>query len=65
MSQKAMNAFVTETYTPNGSDEEKTQYHRVGVAFPHRKGGGINLEIASGIAVSGRVVLFPQEEKGN
>lgn len=60
---KYLNLFVTETYTPNGSEEEKTKYHRVGTAFPHEKGDGFNIEFTPGICVSGKAVAFPPQEE--
>jgi len=39
---------------------DKTHYHRVGIAFPHSKGEGINVLIPEGITVSGTVFLFPE-----
>lgn len=52
-----LGVFVTEDYQSNG--EDKTAYTRVGAAFPHRKGGGFNIEIQSGLAVSGQLVVLP------
>ncbi len=57
---KYLNAFVQETFDVNG--EEKSNYTKVGVAFPHSKGEGFNLKITAGIAVSGDLVLFPPKD---
>jgi|KBSSwiStaDraftv2_1062776.scaffolds.fasta_scaffold44592_5 CHC2 zinc finger len=48
-------AFVVED-REEGS-EEKPFWTRVGSAWPHKDGKGLNIQIASGVAVSGRVVL--------
>lgn len=58
---KYLNAFVSETFEQNG--QEKTRYTKVGVAFPHKERGGFSIKIASGIAVSGELILFPPSEK--
>ena len=55
-----MNVFVQETFKKDG--KEKSNYTKVGVAFPHSKGEGMNLKITPGIAVSGELVLFPPKE---
>ena len=55
---KYLQVFVTENYQGNDG-EEKTAYHRVGAAFPHKKGCGFNIEITEGISVSGQIVALP------
>jgi hypothetical protein len=57
---KHLNVFVQETFEADG--KEKSNYTKVGVAFPHTKGEGFNLKITPGIAVSGDLVLFPPKE---
>lgn len=54
-----MNAFVTEAYTPNGEDEERTSYVKVGAAFHHKNGDGLNVVLTPGISVSGTLVILP------
>jgi hypothetical protein len=60
---KYMNVFVQEQFESNG--EQKSNYTKVGVAFPHDKGGGFNLKITPGISVSGDLVIFPPKENEN
>ena len=55
---KYLGVFVTEDYQGNDG-EEKTNYIRVGAAFPHKKGCGFNIEIQEGISVSGQLVALP------
>lgn len=55
-----LNVYVTETYNKDG--KEKTQYHRVGTAFPHSKGNGISIELIPGVSISGKAVAFPPRE---
>jgi DNA primase len=50
-----MKAFVVED-KEEGS-EEKAFWTRVGSAWPHGDGKGLNVQIASGVSVSGRLVL--------
>jgi hypothetical protein len=38
-------------------DGDSAFWTRVGSAWPHKDGKGLNLQLASGVAVSGRVVL--------
>ena len=54
-------AFVVED-REEGS-EEKPFWTRVGSAWPHKDGKGLNIQIASGVAVSGRVVLREYTEE--
>lgn len=44
-------AFVVE------GDGDGAFWHRCGSAWPHKDGKGLNVQIASGLAVSGRLVL--------
>ena len=50
-----MKAFVVED-KEEGS-EEKPFWTRVGSAWPHGDGKGLNVQLASGVSVSGRLVL--------
>jgi len=56
-----MKAFVVED-KEEGS-EEKPFWTRVGSAWPHGDGKGLNIQIASGVAVSGRLVLREYTDK--
>ena len=60
---KYMNVFVQEQFEYNG--EQKSIYTKVGVAFRHDKGEGLNLKIIPGISVSGDLVIFPPKESEN
>jgi len=57
---KYLNVFVQEQFESGG--EMKSNYTKVGVAFPHDKGDGFNLKITPGLAVSGDLVVFPPRE---
>jgi single-stranded DNA-binding protein len=46
-----------------GSSEEKPFWTRVGSAWPHGDGKGLNIQLASGVAVTGRLVLREYTEK--
>ena len=54
-------AFVVEP-RDEGS-EEKPFWTRVGSAWPHGDGKGLNVQLASGVAVSGRLVLREYTEE--
>lgn len=47
-------AFVVED---RGESNENAFWTRCGSAWPHKDGKGLNVQIASGLAVSGRLVL--------
>ena len=51
---------VPETYEKDG--EEKTAWTTVGTAFTNDS-GNITLDLPQHVAVSGRVVLFPQKNE--
>ena len=59
---KYLNLFVQEQFESGG--ETKSNYTKVGVAFPHDKGDGFNLKITPGLSVSGDLVAFaPREDE--
>ena len=61
-SQKpTMKAFVVEDRA-EGSDRDAF-WTRVGSAWPHKDGKGLNVQIASGVSVSGRLVLREYSEE--
>lgn len=55
---KYLQVFVTENFQGNDG-EERTNYIRVGAAFPHKTGSGFNIEVSEGISVSGQLVVLP------
>lgn len=57
--------FVVEERDEGESTDEndKPFWTRVGAAWPHKDGKGFNIQLASGIAVSGRVVLREYTEQ--
>jgi hypothetical protein len=60
---KYLNVFVQEQFESGG--ETKSNYPKVGVAFPHDKGEGFNLKITTGISVSGDLVVFPPKDENS
>ena len=60
---KYLNVFVQEQFESNG--EMKSNYTKVGVAFPHDKGEGFNVKITPGLAVSGDLVVFPPKDENS
>jgi hypothetical protein len=53
--------LVVEKYE-DGAGTEKSHWTRVGVAFPHRDGQGLNVEL-NALPVSGKLVIRRHEEK--
>lgn len=58
-----LNLFVTRKYGGEGNAEEKTQFIKVGAAFPHKNGEGFGIEVTEGISVSGQLVALPPQDK--
>lgn len=52
--------LVADTYESGGT--EKTNWTRVGVAFPHKDGQGLNLELRA-LPVNGKLVIRRHEPK--
>lgn len=61
MNKKPFDICVIETYQHNG--QEKTNFHRVGVAFETKDGTGFTGTIYSGVSISGRFLILPRKEK--
>lgn len=60
---KYLHVFVTRQYE-NDAGEKKTNFIKVGAAFPNTK-GGFGLEIEEGISISGKLVALPPREFDN
>lgn len=60
MSKKPYDIFVVETYEHDG--QEKSSFHRVGVAF-ETKDGGFSCQPYPGVALSGRFLILPRKDK--
>ena len=58
---KPHNILVAREYT-NANGEAKTEWMRVGVAFPNKK-DGFNCKVAEGIALTGDFVILPRTER--
>lgn len=58
-------AFVVEDRAEGEptDDSNKPFWTRVGSAWPHKDGKGLNIVLASGVAVSGRLVLREYTEQ--
>lgn len=61
MSKKPYNILKVREYTDKNGEVRK-DYVRVGVAF-EIESGGMSLDIAEGIAISGRAVILPRKER--
>jgi len=56
-----LNVLKPETF--NNGDEERTNFVKIGVAFPHQTGEGFNLKIMDGVSVGGDLVVMPPRVK--
>ncbi len=54
--------LIAEDYT-NKNGEVKTKFYTVGVAFEHKSGEGMSIEIAAGISITGRAVIMPRKAR--
>ena len=55
-------AFVVED-AKDGEEDEKGWWTRVGSAWPHKDGKGLNVQLAAGVSVSNRLVLREYTDK--
>lgn len=61
---KPHNILVAREYeTSNGNGEVKTEWLRVGVAFPNKAGDGFSCELPPGIGLTGRFMILPRRDK--
>lgn len=49
--------IVEDRQAQPGEDQQQGFWHRVGSAWPHADGKGLQIQLVPGIAVSGRLVL--------
>lgn len=54
-----LNAYTVEEYD-NGQGKKARRWTRIGVAFPHKEGAGLNVELRA-LPVDGRIVLLPPD----
>lgn len=55
------NILIAREYT-NGNGEVKTEWLRLGVAFPNKQ-GGFNCKVAEGAALTGAFVILPRKDR--
>lgn len=60
---KPMNVVLIDEYLLEGETEPRKQYTTVGVAFPHKTGGGFTIRLRKNLSVSGDVHIFPMRER--
>ncbi|MBS7701667.1 hypothetical protein [Chelatococcus sp. YT9] len=58
---KPHNILVAREYT-NSNGEVKTEWTRVGVAFPNKK-DGFNCKVSEGLALTGDFVILPRTDR--
>jgi hypothetical protein len=56
-SRPSHRAYVVEDRDGDGSTDQSGFWTRIGSAWPHKDGKGLNIQLVPGIAVSGRMVL--------
>lgn len=60
---KVMSVFkVVETPSKKTGENDK-HWYTVAVAFSHAEGGGFNIEIPDGVALTGKLVVLPPKKK--
>jgi len=62
MRKPTFNVYVTQESPPDETGAKNTYWTKVGVAFGHNGKPGLNVMIAPGIAVSGKLVLLEPKE---
>lgn len=60
---KPHNILVAREYT-NGNGEVKTEWLRLGVAFPNKQ-GGFNCELPEGVGLTGKFVILPRKDRAD
>jgi hypothetical protein len=50
-------AYVIEDRDADGGNQQSGFWTRIGSAWPHKDGKGLNVQLVPGVAVSGRLVL--------
>lgn len=58
---KPHNIVVPREYT-TGNGEVKTEWLRLGVAFPNKQ-GGFNCELPAGVGLTGKFIILPRKER--
>ena len=53
-------AYTVEEYDAGNGKKAKT-WTRIGIAFPHREGPGLNLQLRA-LPLDGRIVLLPPDQ---
>ncbi|WP_025030866.1 hypothetical protein [Nitratireductor aquibiodomus] len=61
MKKPVYDIMIAEEYRSK-EGKHRVQYHRAGVGFINAR-GGLNCEIVPGMALTGRFVIFPREDK--
>lgn len=57
-----LEVFATSECTVEGMTEKRTTKTKIGVAFPHKQGGGFSIRLVDGITISGNLVVLPPQE---
>ncbi|EBZ4664284.1 hypothetical protein EBJ67_15920 [Salmonella enterica subsp. enterica serovar Bovismorbificans] len=65
MSKPVYYAYVAQESQPGSQGEKNAWWIKVGVAFSHHGKSGLNIVLAPGIAVFGKLVLLEYREENN
>lgn len=58
-----LNAYTVEEYDA-GDGKKARRWTRIGAAFPHKEGPGLNVELRA-LPIDGRIVLLPPDPEGS
>ena len=58
-----LNAYTVEEYDA-GNGKKARRWTRIGAAFPHKEGPGLNVELRA-LPIDGRIVLLPPDPEGS
>jgi hypothetical protein len=58
-----LNTYTVEEYDA-GNGKKSRRWTRIGVAFPHKEGPGLNVELRA-LPIDGRIVLLPPDREGS
>ena len=57
---KPLGVYTVREYVSNG--EKLSAWTKIGVAFPHKKGPGLNI-VLEALPLDGKITVYPQSDK--
>lgn len=55
--------MTVREYTDKSTGEVRNRYNNVGTAFPHKDGKGFNIQVETGVAIFGKVMVRERNSK--